>query len=175
MEFVTVRRADGGTADITLAEVPAYRAMGFVPLDTVDLTGLPAGRPAASAGGAPPAATSTDQRLDLVIEELRGLRVDLVNAFQPSEGELAALPALELNLEPLLDELRGLRADLGGPVAAPVTDGDPVELREPAVNIETMKRPELDAYAASRGIDPKAFANRDALIAAIRTAGDGKG
>lgn len=138
MQFVKVRHADGREADITPAEVAFYKSIGFKAVDGAEPLVAPAppavsGDPAA-AGGPLAVANGTDQRLDLVLDELRGLRSDLAGSFGTVEGvELESLPALGLNLDPLLDEIRGLRADLAGHrESKPVADGEPIELKEPA-------------------------------------------
>lgn len=121
--FVTVTHKDGRTAEITPAEVAFYGSLGFAP--TGDYTAAGDAAPASTTAPEHPALNSTDQRLDLVVDELRGLRADL---SQPGESvEMNALASLDA---PLLDEIQGLRADLAryfGKDQPP--EGDVVELR----------------------------------------------
>ena len=142
MEFVKVRHADGRDADITPAEVPFYRSIGFEPVDGEASAIVPGVLASGSAGPAAPA-NGTDQRLDLVLAELRGLRADLASICAPAE-------------------------QLSEPI-----EGATVELREPKapLNLEAMSREQLNAHAASVGIeDPAAFPNKPGLIEAIRAA-----
>ncbi len=186
MEFVKVRHPDGRSADITEGEIPMYRSIGFDPVDghVQTLDGLP---PSKVAAPLLPAANGTDQRLDLVIEELRAIRASL----DPGEpGELVPGDLIELQgygndelLTQVLNELRGLRADLNGTTPAEPADGEPIELREPStsksadppamglVNLDQMNRNELNAHATAIGVpDPSSFANKSTLIEAIKAA-----
>lgn len=100
MKFVTVRDAGGREAEITEDEVASYRSMGFKPVDGA-VDDRP-GSPAVAATQPLEPASGTDQRLDLVLEELRGLRADFAAFYAPVE--IAELPA----------------------------DGETIQLREPA-------------------------------------------
>lgn len=102
MGFITVKHKDGREAEITAGEVDFYKSIGFkpVPGSVIEDAGADGEETA-------PVATpvnGTDQRLDLLIDEIRGLRADIAATFVPFEiGELEGEPA----------------------------DGDTVELREP--------------------------------------------
>jgi hypothetical protein len=92
MKFVTVRDDGGREAEITEDEVASYRAMGFKPVDGT--TSERDGAPAVAASQPSTPANGTDQRLDLLLDEIRGLRADLAAAKEPTEpqdGETVAL------------------------------------------------------------------------------------
>lgn len=127
--FLTVKHKDGREAEITESEVAFYGSLGFAPVDGY----TPSGERQASA--APPAVqpptNGTDQRLDLLIAEIQGLRAEFTKAFDSSDVEALELPELQVNFEPVVDELRGLRADLAKASASKPEphDGETVELR----------------------------------------------
>lgn len=157
MEFVKVRHQDGRSADITEAEVPFYRSLGFDPVDGQALGGLPATQDAAP--------------VDPLVDEIRGLRRDLAAIFSPTDvaGELAVFEP-DPRIDQILDELKAIRAVIAPP-AIERAGGDQVELREPAapLNLEAMSREQLNAHAVTVGIeDPAAFPNKPALIEAIK-------
>ena len=102
-EFVKVRHPQRGDADITPGEVAYYRTMGFEPVDPAAAKAAGAGQPEPAKNELAPSANGTDQRLDLVLDELRGLRSDLA----------------------------GIRTALT-PVEIEPQDGEPIELKEPA-------------------------------------------
>jgi hypothetical protein len=163
MEFVKVRRDDGREADITLSEVPFYQSIGFDPVD---------GQVAAGDHISEQPVASTDP----LIDEIKGLRSDLASIFIPGEligepgGELVAFhPDPDPRLDLILDELKAIRAALA-PVSLEPQDGDPIELKEPAVlNLDGMTRDELNAHAVAIGInEPESFPNKPALLEAIR-------
>lgn len=72
MSFVLVKHSDGRTADITAAEVAYYQSIGFAPVDGSVVEGDAPVAPAAL----PAPVNGTEQRLDLLIGEMRGLRAD---------------------------------------------------------------------------------------------------
>lgn len=159
MAFVKVRHQDGRSADITEAEVPFYRSLGFDPVDGQALAGVPAKQDAAP--------------VDPLVDEIRGLRRDLSAIFSPADvaGELAVFEP-DPRIDQIIDELKAIRAAVA-PAAAEPAASEQIELREPAapLNLEAMSREQLNAHAATVGIeDPAAFANKPALIEAIRAA-----
>lgn len=153
MSFVKVRHADGREADITKAEVAYYRSMGFNPVDgSVNDGSDPGERPPAA--NDPPAPTNgTDIRLDLVLDELRGLRSDLA-AFRGQNAEEPTEPA------------DGETVDLREPAQGEPADG--VARMPETPNLDDIKRADLNAYAESVGVaDAASYPNKEALIAAI--------
>lgn len=152
MEFVKVRHPDGRSADITPGEIPMYRSIGFKPVDgsittEVDASGSPVVEDAPLS-----AVNGTDQRLDLVLEELRGLRADLAAAWAP-----------EVPTEPEDGEPIQLREPSTGKPADPPAQAP--------INLDQMNRDDLNAHAAAIGVpDPASFANKSSLIEAIKAA-----
>ena len=137
MMFVKVRHDDGREAEITEDEVAYYRSMGFVPVagSAVDR----AGPPAVTNQVAP--ANGTDQRLDLILDELRGLRADLAGAkesAEPADGETIELREPEdPNVSAMTrEELNAHAATIG--IAEPETFPNKAELIEA---IEAATRP----------------------------------
>jgi hypothetical protein len=134
MEFVKVTHKDGRSAEITAGEVAFYRSLGFEPEAGYTPSGDDAeGQARAAKDALLPAASGTDQRLDLVIGELRGLRAAFDRFSEPVEAaelEAIEMPPLEVDFSPVVDELRGLRADLAKASApAEPETGESVELR----------------------------------------------
>ena len=85
MKFVKVQHGDGREAEITEDEVKYYRSMGFEPVKgSATDRDVPV---AATNPGAP--ANGTEQRLDSILDELRGLRADLAGGApaEPVDGE----------------------------------------------------------------------------------------
>lgn len=162
MGFVKVKDAKGREAEIMPAEIDQYRAIGFSPVAGQVIDGVAVNDTAAPS--APMAAANgTDQRLDAILDELRGIRAALsAESIEPVELEALAMP--ELNIEPLLDELRGLRSDIQGlrsdfaPSQAPVepADGETIVLKEP------VKADSADASKAANtdGKEPAAKSGR---------------
>lgn len=155
MGFVKVRHADGREADVTAGEVAFYRSMGFDPAK--GSAGGDGGDEAPAANDRPlPAANGTDQRLDLLIDEIRGLRADLAARGEPAWSEPIEGETVELR-EP------GEPGAVGA--TAPATDAEPPNLR-------AMKRDELEAHARTVGVaDPASYPTKDDLIEAIERAG----
>jgi hypothetical protein len=118
-KFVKVRHEDGREADITTGEVAFYKTLGFKPVDDApDVSQAAAGQ--AEAPATPlAAANGTDQRLELVLDELRGLRADLKAIWAPAE-------------------------QVGEPI-----DGQTVELKEPAKESGPAKAPAKESTKES--------------------------
>lgn len=148
MEFITVTHKDGRTADITAGEVAFYQSIGFHPADGTVVDGeTPASEPA----GLPAPIDGTEQRLDLLIGEIRGLRADIATVYAP----------LDFGIE--------------------ITDGETVAIREPQTpdgtdvpeGVPTLEwsRPDLDAFAAGKGLaDADKLPNKQAVLDAIAAA-----
>ena len=83
MSFVSVKHKDGRTAEITADEVAFYRSIGFTPVDGAVIDDVEVAQK--SLGQLPTPVTATDQRLDLILDELRGLRADFAATFASVE------------------------------------------------------------------------------------------
>lgn len=152
MGFVTVQHKDGREAQITAGEVVFYKTIGFTPVtgSVIEDAGGAQGQEEPGSLQAP--ASGTDQRLDLILDELRGLRSDWAATFDSVADD---------ELEP--------------------ADGETIELREPekpasddapdaGPSLE-WSRPDLDAYAAGKGIsDADKLPNKQAVLDAIAAA-----
>jgi hypothetical protein len=90
MQFVKVRHDDGREADITAEEIASYGEMGFEPVDKEAVKAAKADRKESKGHDRPmSAANGTDQRLDAILDELRGLRKDLATANEPQPAAVS--------------------------------------------------------------------------------------
>lgn len=153
MEFVKVRHKDGREAEITAAEVAFYRSIGFAPVDG-SVVESPGGADEGATAPVQPPANGTDQRLDLVLDELRGLRADLAAARNGAPAEPADGETVELR-EPQEPETPA--------------GSETGSFSEPS---EAWTRADLDAYAAAHGVaDADKLPNKQAVLDAIEAAG----
>jgi hypothetical protein len=150
-EFVKVKHEDGRTAEITQGEVAYYGTLGFEPVDGRRVARADAGDDAAASGEPMAAANGTDQRLDLILDELRGLRADIA---KPAEaGAITFHIHADGNPEQVADAVfRQFSRELGLAIATEPSepkDGDTIQLREPETGTPAAKSGEQDAPKAS--------------------------
>jgi hypothetical protein len=114
MSFVTVKHKDGRQAEITFGEVAFYKSIGFKPVDGSVIEEGESDQEASASVQTP--VSGTDQRLDILIDEIRGLRGDWAATFAAAEP---------IEIEP--------------------EDGETVELREPEKSEPAKSASEPDA------------------------------